>query len=69
MATAFMMGRQWGWLSVNDIRRMLNLESIGPSGEIYLQPLNMIDVNKEPEVADAIKAEVSRLIELKGSAV
>lgn len=40
MAEAFATGRQWGWLSVNDIRRMLNMNSI-PNGDIYLEPLNM----------------------------
>ncbi len=34
-------GRQWGWLSVNDIRRMENQPGIGPGGDAYLQPLNM----------------------------
>lgn len=34
-------GRQWGWLSVNDIRRRENLNGIGPEGDIYLEPLNM----------------------------
>lgn len=45
MATAFATGRQWGWLSVNDIRRMMNLNSI-PNGDIYLEPLNMIEAGK-----------------------
>jgi HK97 family phage portal protein len=34
-------GRQWGWWSVNDIRRLENLNGIGPEGDVYLQPLNM----------------------------
>lgn len=34
-------GRQWGWLSINDIRRMENMNPIGPEGDIYLEPLNM----------------------------
>ena len=36
-------GRQWGWLSVNDIRARENLAPIGPAGDIYLTPLNMTD--------------------------
>lgn len=36
-------GRQWGYLSVNDIRRLENLQNIGPEGDIYLQPSNMVD--------------------------
>ncbi|AXT46605.1 MULTISPECIES: phage portal protein [Chromobacterium] len=38
---AYAVGRQWGWLSVNDIRRLENLPPI-PGGDIYLQPLNMV---------------------------
>lgn len=39
--TAFAQGRQWGWLSVNDIRRLLDMEPIGPEGDVYLTPMNM----------------------------
>lgn len=35
-------GRSGGWLSVNDIRRMEGMNAIGPEGDIYLQPLNMV---------------------------
>ena len=38
---AFSLGRQWGWLSANDIRRLLDMEPIGPEGDVYLTPLNM----------------------------
>ena len=34
-------GRQWGWLSANDVRRLENQPSIGPGGDLYLTPLNM----------------------------
>ncbi len=34
-------GRQWGWMSVNDIRRLENMRPIGPAGDVYLQPMNM----------------------------
>ena len=34
-------GRQWGWLSVNDICRLENMPTIGPAGDVYLVPLNM----------------------------
>ena len=34
-------GRQWGWLSVNDVRRMENMPSIGPAGDERLVPMNM----------------------------
>ncbi|MFA6308620.1 MAG: phage portal protein [Clostridia bacterium] len=35
-------GRQWGWLSANDCRRLENLPPIS-GGDIYLTPSNMID--------------------------
>lgn len=39
---AFALARQWGWLSVNDIRRMENQEPLDDGrGDIYLEPLNM----------------------------
>lgn len=34
-------GRQWGFLSINDIRAKENLNPIGPEGDNYLDPLNM----------------------------
>lgn len=48
---AFGLGRQWGFLSVNDIRRLENMNGIGPSGDIYLQPINMFDAAKPPPAA------------------
>lgn len=39
---AYAQARQWGWLSVNDIRRLENLPPI-VGGDTYLQPLNMAD--------------------------
>ncbi len=37
-------GRQWGWLSINDIHRKENMNPIGPKGDVYLNPLNMVPV-------------------------
>ena len=42
--TAYSMGRQWGWLSVNDILRMERRNGIGPAGDRYVEPLNMVPV-------------------------
>ncbi|MFZ6813742.1 phage portal protein [Undibacterium sp. Rencai35W] len=39
---AYAQARQWGWMSINDIRRMENLPPVA-GGDIYLQPLNMTD--------------------------
>lgn len=33
--------RNWGWLSVNDIRRLENMNPV-PEGDTYLEPLNMV---------------------------
>ncbi|MBV1758128.1 MAG: phage portal protein, partial [Dethiosulfatibacter sp.] len=33
--------RQWGWLNVNEIRKMENMPDIGERGEVYMEPLNM----------------------------
>jgi len=39
---SYMQGRNAGFLSVNDIRRMENLNPIGADGDEYLRPLNMV---------------------------
>jgi HK97 family phage portal protein len=37
---AYAVGRQWGWLSVNDILTIEDRNPI-PNGDVYLEPLNM----------------------------
>lgn len=37
---AYAKGRNWGWLSVNDVREIENLNPI-EGGDVYLSPLNM----------------------------
>jgi len=41
--SSYATARQWGWLSVNDIRKFEGLDNID-NGDTYLQPLNMVDV-------------------------
>lgn len=41
---AYGMGRQWGWLSVNDVRDLENMNRI-ESGDDYLVPTNMTTVD------------------------
>lgn len=53
---AYAVGRQWGWLSRNDIRRLENLDTID-GGDDYLTPLNMSVLGKEPP---APAAQVAR---------
>ena len=43
---AYGLARQWGFMSVNDIRKLENLSSIGKQGDIYLTPANMTDASK-----------------------
>lgn len=37
---AYAVGRQWGWLSVNEIRALENLNGVGVDGDQLIQPLN-----------------------------
>jgi HK97 family phage portal protein len=37
-------GRQWGWLSINDVRRLENMDPIGEEGDEYMRPLNMVPI-------------------------
>lgn len=50
---AYAVGRNWGWLNVNEIRDMENKNNIGPDGDEYLKPLNMTELGKE--VPDPLK--------------
>jgi HK97 family phage portal protein len=34
-------GRQWGWLTVNDILRLEDMDPIGPEGDVHMVPSNM----------------------------
>ena len=58
---AYAIGRQWGWLCVNDIRRLENLPPID-GGDIYLNPLNMVEAGTTPttqqiqEIEDILSA-------------
>ena len=39
-------GRQWGWLSANDVRALEDQNPIGPAGDIYLAPVNMVPADQ-----------------------
>lgn len=45
---AYATGRQWGWLSPNDIRKYENMNPI-EDGDEYLKPLNMIPLGEQPK--------------------
>lgn len=56
---AYSIGRQNGWLSANDIRRLENMDPLGPSGDVYLVPLNMIPADQaglEPSTEPGARA-------------
>lgn len=47
---AYAVGRQWGWLSADDVRRLENMDVLPEGqGEKYLLPLNMIDASNFDE--------------------
>lgn len=45
---SYAVGKQWGWLSTNDIRNLENMNPLPPEqgGDLYLVPLNMIPANQ-----------------------
>jgi HK97 family phage portal protein len=43
---AYAVARQWGWMSVNDIRAKENLNPLD-NGDIYLTPLNMVEAGNQ----------------------
>jgi len=49
---AYNIGRNAGFLSVNDIRQLENMNKIGPEGDIYLEPLNMKPAGTESPPAN-----------------
>lgn len=58
---AYAQGRQWGWLSVNDIRRLENMNPI-ENGNRYLEPLNMVEAGKQEKQLKDLRKEVFNLI-------
>ena len=43
---SYAVGRQWGFLSVNDIREDMGKNPIGPEGDTFLYPVNMGDAKQ-----------------------
>lgn len=66
-ATYYAQGRPWGWLSVNDIRRLENMPPIGVAGDIFMQPLSMGEAGKL-QTQDQLKVlteDINNMIENK----
>ncbi|PPG25977.1 phage portal protein [Pseudoclavibacter sp. RFBG4] len=57
---SYAIGRQWGYYSVNDVRRMEDEEPID-GGDEYLTPLNMLPAASETVQRDGQLVEVPRL--------
>lgn len=49
----YVKGRQWGWLSANDVRALENLGPIA-GGDVYMAPLNMDTVGDSPSTVDEV---------------
>lgn len=59
---AYATGRQWGWLSVNDIRDRENMNPVA-DGDMYLQPLNMVEAGADgAAVGVRAQTEVERVL-------
>lgn len=67
---AYAIARQWGWMSVNDIRRLENMPPI-TNGDIYLTPLNMYEAGtvpeKQKEKAAAMAEQIFKMLKEGGS--
>ena len=49
---AHVQGRSWGFLSINDVRRMENMDPLpGPEGDEYIVPANYVPADKVGQLA------------------
>lgn len=55
---AYALSRQWGYMSVNEIRERENLNGIGVQGDRFLEPLNMVDANATRSLLVPVLADV-----------
>lgn len=42
----FALGRQWGWYSTNEVKREMGDNPIGPVGDVYMTPFNMMNAER-----------------------
>ncbi|WP_435610886.1 phage portal protein [Streptomyces sp. C10-9-1] len=54
---AYAVGRQWGWLSANDVRERENMNPV-EGGDAYLVPLNMVPAGRSADQAAARRARL-----------
>ncbi|MEU7348347.1 phage portal protein [Streptomyces bacillaris] len=65
---AYAVGRQWGWLSANDVREKENLNPV-EGGDAYLVPLNMVPAGGERAALESTAVRRARLMRGGGSTV
>lgn len=66
---AYAQGRQWGWLSVNEIRKLENMNPVA-GGDTRLQPLNMVPIGSAPgEQQPAAMKPDHEILDHRGRAV
>ncbi|MEU9654204.1 phage portal protein [Streptomyces sp. NPDC048110] len=56
---SYAVGRQWGWLSANDVRERENMNPVD-GGDAYLVPLNMVPASGSPATDDEKRAAARR---------
>ena len=60
---AYSVGRQWGWLSANDVRELENMEPLpDKQGDIYMIPMNMIPAGVAQETKSLIEETKTLLL-------
>jgi len=68
MMTGFSVGRQNGFLSINDIRRKLKLDPIGPEGDVYLAAAGTQDVKRLLTTESSLDAPAKPVVDVKPAA-
>ncbi|MGI5443815.1 phage portal protein [Streptomyces shenzhenensis] len=58
---AYAIGRQWGWLSANDIRERENLNAVD-GGDEYLVPLNMVPAGRSSTAPERAVVRLARAL-------
>ncbi|MEU2799045.1 phage portal protein [Streptomyces sp. NPDC007117] len=65
---AYAVGRQWGWLSANDVREKENLNPV-EGGDAYLVPLNMVPAGGERAALEPNAMRRAQLMRGRGGTV
>lgn len=65
-AEGYSFGRQWGWLSVNDIRKLENMSPV-ENGDVYLEPINMVEAGDRAKDMNNLVKDIYKMISEKGA--